>query len=73
MRNNKNSKIMTKKEETQKAKEMKALYLELIALLLKRAGLKEEDIYNTAMKSWASKNLDLLTPTEMKKYHEIIA
>ena len=64
---------MTKKEETQKAKEMRALYLELIALLLKRAGLKEEDIYNTAMKSWASKNLDLLTPTEMKKYHEIIA
>ena len=64
---------MTKKEETQKAKEMKVLYLELIALLLKRAGLKEEDIYNTAMKSWASKNLDLLTPTEMKKYHEIIA
>ena len=64
---------MTKKEETQKAKEMKALYLELIALLLKRAGLKEEDIYNTAMKSWASKNLDLLTPAEMKKCHEIIA
>ena len=73
MRNNTNNKIMTKKEETQKAKEMKVLYLELIDLLLKRAGLKKEDIYNTAMKSWASKNLDLLTPAEMKKYHEIIA
>ena len=64
---------MTKKEETQKAKEMKALYLELIALMLKRAGLKEEDIYKAAIKSWASKNLDLLTPAEIKKYHEIIA
>lgn len=63
---------MTKKEEKQKAKEMKALYLELISLLLQRAGLKEEDIYSTAMKSWASKNLDLLTPDEMKKYREII-
>ena len=63
---------MTKKEEKQKAKEMKALYTELIDILLKRAGLKEEDIYTTAMKSWASKNLDLLTPAEMKKYREII-
>lgn len=63
---------MTKKEEKQKAKEMKALYLELISLLLQRAGLKEEDIYSTAMKSWASKNLDLLTPDEVKKYREII-
>lgn len=64
---------MTKQEETLKAKEMKTLYAELIKLLLKRAGLKEEDIYKTAMKSWASKNLDLLTPNEMKKYHEIIS
>lgn len=63
---------MTKKEEKQKAEEMKALYLELISILLKRAGLKEEDIYSTAMKSWASKNLDLLTPEEVNKYREII-
>ena len=61
---------MTKEEEFQKAEEMKALYLELIDILLKRAGLKEEDIYKTAMKSWASKNLDLLTPAEIKKYRE---
>ena len=63
---------MKKKEEKQKAKEMKASYTELIDILLKRTGLKEEDIYTTAMKSWASKNLDLLTPADMKKYREII-
>lgn len=63
---------MKKEEEFQKAEEMKALYLELIDILLKRAGLKEEDIYKTAMKSWASKNLDLLTPAEIKKYREIL-
>ena len=63
---------MTKKEETLKAKEMKTLYLELISIMLKRAGLKKEDIYRTAIKSWASKNLDLLTPTEMKKYQAVI-
>lgn len=63
---------MTKKEEAQKAKEMKAMYLELIDILLKRAGLKAEDIYDTAMKSWASKNLDLLTPSEMKKFDKLV-
>jgi hypothetical protein len=70
---NEKRKAMTKKEEAQKAKEMKAMYLELIALMLKRAGVKEEDIYRTAMKSWASKNLDLLTAAELKKYQAVIA
>ena len=59
---------MTKSEEKAKAKEMKQLYEELIALLLKRAGLSESDIYETAMKAWVSKNLDLLTPAEMKRF-----
>lgn len=59
---------MTKKEEAQKTKEMKALYLELINLMLTRAGITREDIYETAMKSWVSKNLDLLTSAELKRY-----
>lgn len=63
---------MTKKEEAQKAKEMKAMYLELIDILPKRARLKAEDIYDTAMKSWASKNLDLLTPSEKKKFDKLV-
>lgn len=63
---------MTKKEEKQKATEMKVLYIELISILLQRTGLKEKDIYNTAMKSWASKNLDLLTLDEMKRFREVI-
>ena len=64
--------MTTKTEEKAKAKEMKALYDELIKTLLKRAGIKESDVYKTAMKSWASKNLDLLTPAEVKKYQSII-
>ena len=59
---------MTKKEEAQKTKEMEALYLELINLMLTRAGITREDIYETAMKSWVSKNLDLLTSAELKRY-----
>ena len=61
-------KTMTKKEEAQKTKEMEALYLELINLMLTRAGITREDIYETAMKSWVSKNLDLLTSAELKRY-----
>ena len=72
LKTTRHNRIMTKKEETLKAKEMKTLYLELISIMLKRAGLKKEDIYRTAIKSWASKNLDLLTPTEMKKYQAVI-
>ncbi len=57
---------------TEKAKEMKGLYSELIKLLLNRAGLKEKDIYDTAMKLWASKNLDLLSAAEREKFRSVI-
>lgn len=57
---------------TEKAKEMKVLYSELIKLLLNRAGLKEKDIYDTAMKLWASKNLDLLSAAEREKFRSVI-
>lgn len=55
---------MTKEEK----KELQELTKELKELLLKRAGVTEKDIYAHAMKSWITKNLDLLTPAEMKKY-----
>jgi hypothetical protein len=51
---------------------MKGLYSELIKLLLNRAGLKEKDIYDTAMKLWASKNLDLLSAAEREKFRSVI-
>ena len=69
---NMEDKTMANKKESEKAADMKILYNDLINLLLKRAGIKAEDVYETAMKSWASKNLDLLTPTERRKYHGII-
>jgi len=44
------------------------MQLELIELMLKRAGLTRDDIYDTAMRSWVAKNLDLLTDAELKRY-----
>lgn len=43
---------------------------ELISTMLKRANIREKDIYDRALKIWISKNLDLLTKEELKKYKE---
>lgn len=60
--------MTTKKEQEQQEQEMKKLQLELIELMLNRAGITREDIYDTALRSWVAKNLDLLTATELKRY-----
>lgn len=49
------------------------LQKELIALLLKKAGLKEKDVTEIALRRWAMKNLDLLTAAELQKYKRILA
>lgn len=60
--------MTTKKEQQQKDQELQKLQIELIELMLKRAKITREDIYETALKSWISKNLDLLTAAELKRY-----
>ncbi len=43
---------------------------EMISTMLKRANLSEKDIYDRALKAWISRNLDLLTKEELKRYKE---
>lgn len=60
-------KIMaTKSSQQEQKKEEK----ELVQTMLKRANLKEKDIYDRTLKVWISKNLDLLTKEELKMYKE---
>lgn len=59
-------------DETMFAEQMKALYDEMMNTLLERAGIKKKDIYEVALKTWASKNLDLLTAAELRKYQKVI-
>ena len=40
--------------------------------MLNRAGITKKDIYTVALTNWINKNLDLLTPSELTKYKEII-
>ena len=56
----------------QKKKELKERQNELIDLMLTKAGVNRRDIYSVALTNWVNKNLDLLTPTEMKHYQDII-
>ena len=61
--------MATKKTMTESDKLIK----ELIAELLKRAGLKEKDVTEIALKRWAINNLDLMTKKELEKYKSILA
>ena len=58
--------------DTTAKKTTQQLQKELIALLLQKASVKEKDIYRVAMTNWVSKNLDLLTREERKKYQSVI-
>ena len=60
-------KIMATKSSQQEQKKDEK---ELVQTMLKRANLKEKDIYDRALKVWISKNLDLLTKEELKMYKE---
>jgi hypothetical protein len=66
-------KIMTvAQEKKEMRKKSKELSNEAIAVLLERAGITKNDIYNVALKNWVAKNLDLFTPLERQKYNQII-
>jgi hypothetical protein len=52
--------------------ETKQLSTELTNLLLKKTGVKLEDIYNSARKGFITSNLDLLTTTELKRFEPIL-
>lgn len=61
--------MATRKTMTESDKLIK----ELIAELLKRAGLKEKDVTEIALKRWAINNLDLMTKKELEKYKSVLA
>ena len=57
--------------ETTVKKPSKELLDELTDLLLKKAGLRKEDVYETALRKWTALNLDLLSKSELKRYESI--
>lgn len=51
-------------------KEQEQYKKELISTMLKRANVKEKDIYDAALRYWINDNLDLLTKEEIRKYKD---
>jgi len=45
---------------------------EVVSLMFERANISDKDLYIDAVKRWVSKNLDLLTPSERKKYKSVL-
>ena len=57
----------------ERRKELRELSKELVALMLKRAGITKRDIYDVAMRRWVNANLDLLTEEERKRFEDILS
>lgn len=57
----------------ERRKELRELSKELVALMLKRAGITKRDIYDVAMRRWVNANLDLLTEEERKRFEEVLS
>jgi hypothetical protein len=48
------------------------LQKDLLNLMLKKAGLKYDDLINSSIKKWVGQNLDLLDQSELERYRKII-
>jgi len=49
-----------------------SLQKELFDLLLKKANVSKRTLYDTATRRFVNDNVDLLSPSEMKKYQQIL-
>ena len=63
---------MRTKKTAEEKKEIKLLQKEIVDVLLKKTGVKLDDLYTTARKRFVSSNLDLLTATEREKFDSIL-
>lgn len=53
-------------------KEKEKLQKESMDLVIRRSGVSKKTIIESAMKKFFVDNIDLLTPTELKKYKSVI-
>jgi hypothetical protein len=53
-------------------KKVKTLQKELVDLLLKKANVSKQKLYDSAVRIFVNDNLDLLTPIEIKRYKGIV-
>ena len=52
--------------------EIQLLRKEIVDVLLKKTGVKLDDLYSSARKQFVASNLDLLTASELKRFDPIL-
>ncbi|GHT04579.1 hypothetical protein AGMMS49525_11080 [Bacteroidia bacterium] len=60
-----------KKNVTERA-EIEALQKDLLTLMLKKAGVKYDDLIRSSIKGWIGENLDLLADNEVERFKKIL-
>ena len=53
-------------------KKVKSLQNELVDMLLKKAKVSKKTLYDSAISSFVNDNIELLSPSELKKYQSIL-
>ena len=53
-------------------KKVKSLQNEMVDVLLKKAKVSKKTLYDSAISSFVNDNIDLLSPSELKKYQSIL-
>ncbi|MCL2072843.1 MAG: hypothetical protein FWH18_02900 [Marinilabiliaceae bacterium] len=51
---------------------VKSMQKELIDLMLKKANVSKQTLYDAAISGFVNDNIDLLSTEELKKYHPIL-
>lgn len=54
-------------------KDIEAKQNRLVTLMLTKAGLKKQDIYDVAMRRWVNGNLDLLSSAERAEFKDVLS
>ena len=53
-------------------RKIKSLQNELVDVLLKKAKVSKKTLYDSAISGFVNDNIDLLSPSEVKKYQSIL-
>lgn len=57
----------------QQKKDIETKQNRLVTLMLTKAGLKKQDIYDVAMRRWVNGNLDLLSAAERAEFKDVLS
>lgn len=64
--------VMEKKSKQNAISEAKKQEKELLLLLLKKTGVKKQDLVDMVLREFIKENLSLITPAERKRFTKLV-